>query len=104
MFNQFNIFNTDKDPVGLDDTKSAFIKKLNKKAKADKASKAKKGSKSTSKSSKSVKGDSDASAKKGHGGSGGSGKKIKIQPEAVRAIVSNLRDRIHKYDDVSLED
>ena len=37
---------------------------------------------------------------KGHGGSGGSGKKIKIQPEAVRAIVSNLRDRIHKYDDV----
>lgn len=100
MFNQFNIFNTDKDPVGLDDTKSAFIKKLNKKAKADKASKAKKGSKSTSKSSKSVKGDSDASAKKGHGGSGGSGKKIKIQPEAVRAIVSNLRDRIHKYDDV----
>ena len=100
MFNQFNIFTTDKDPVGLDDTKSAFIKKLNKKAKADKASKAKKGSKSTSKSSKSVKGDSDASAKKGHGGSGGSGKKIKIQPEAVRAIVSNLRDRIHKYDDV----
>ena len=79
MFNQFNIFNTDKDPVGLDDTKSAFIKKLNKKAKADKASKAKKGSKSTSKSSKSVKGDSDASAKKGNGGSGGSGKKIKIQ-------------------------
>ena len=35
-----------------------------------------------------------------HGGSGGSGKKIKIQPEAVHAIVSNLRDRIHKYDDV----
>ena len=104
MFNQFNIFNTDKDPVGLDDTISAFIKKLNKKAKADKASKTKKGSKSTSKSSKSVKADSDASAKKGHGGSGGSGKKIKIQPEAVRAIVSNLRDRIHKYDDVSLED
>ena len=100
MFNQFNIFNTDKDPVGLDDTISAFIKKLNKKAKADKASKTKKGSKSTSKSSKSVKADSDASAKKGHGGSGGSGKKIKIQPEAVRAIVSNLRDRIHKYDDV----
>ena len=79
MFNQFNIFNTDKDPVGLDDTKSAFIKKLNKKAKADKASKTKKGSKSTSKSSKSVKADSDASAKKGNGGSGGSGKKIKIQ-------------------------
>ena len=104
MFNQFNIFTTDKDLTGLDDTISAFIKKLNKKAKADKASKAKKGSKSTSKSSKSVKGDSDASAKKGHGGSGGSGKKIKIQPEAVRAIVSNLRDRIHKYDDVSLED
>ncbi|MBM0772927.1 hypothetical protein, partial [Staphylococcus epidermidis] len=76
MFNQFNIFNTDKDPVGLDDTISAFIKKLNKKAKADKASKTKKGSKSTSKSSKSVKADSDASAKKGHGGSGGSGKKI----------------------------
>ncbi|APT16925.1 hypothetical protein [Staphylococcus epidermidis] len=100
MFNQFNIFNTDKDPVVLDDTISAFIKKLNKKAKADKASKTKKGSKSTSKSSKSVKADSDASAKKGHGGSGGSGKKIKIQPEAVRAIVSNLRDRIHKYDDV----
>ena len=100
MFNQFNIFTTDKDLTGLDDTISAFIKKLNKKAKADKASKAKKGSKSTSKSSKSVKGDSDASAKKGHGGSGGSGKKIKIQPEAVRAIVSNLRDRIHKYDDV----
>ena len=100
MFNQFNIFNTDKDPVGLDDTISAFIKKLNKKAKADKASKTKKGSKSTSKSSKSVKADSDASAKKGHGGSGGSSKKIKIQPEAVRAIVSNLRDRIHKYDDV----
>ncbi|EKS40663.1 hypothetical protein [Staphylococcus epidermidis] len=100
MFNQFNIFNTDKDPVGLDDTISAFIKKLNKKAKADKASKTKKGSKSTSKSSKSVKADSDASAKKGHGGSGGSGKKIKIQPEAVRAIISNLRDRIHKYDDV----
>ncbi|MCG2395862.1 hypothetical protein [Staphylococcus epidermidis] len=100
MFNQFNIFNTDKDPVGLDDTISAFIKKLKKKAKADKASKTKKGSKSTNKSSKSVKADSDASAKKGHGGSGGSGKKIKIQPEAVRAIVSNLRDRIHKYDDV----
>ena len=79
MFNQFNIFNTDKDPVGLDDTISAFIKKLNKKAKADKASKTKKGSKSTSKSSKSVKADSDASAKKGNGGSGGSGKKIKIQ-------------------------
>ncbi|QRL17072.1 hypothetical protein HKH64_06100 [Staphylococcus epidermidis] len=92
MFNQFNIFNTDKDPVGLDDTISAFIKKLKKKAKADKASKTKKGSKSTNKSSKSVKADSDASAKKGHGGSGGSGKKIKIQPEAVRAIVSNLRD------------
>ena len=100
MFNQFNIFNTDKDPVGVDDTISAFIKKLNKKAKADKASKTKKGSKSTSKSSKSVKADSDASAKKGHGGSGGSGKKIKIQTEAVHAIVSNLRDRIHKYDDV----
>ena len=79
MFNQFNIFTTDKDLTGLDDTISAFIKKLNKKAKADKASKAKKGSKSTSKSSKSVKGDSDASAKKGNGGSGGSGKKIKIQ-------------------------
>ncbi|MDU6092672.1 MAG: hypothetical protein E6663_14915, partial [Staphylococcus lugdunensis] len=62
MFNQFNIFTTDKDLTGLDDTISAFIKKLNKKAKADKASKAKKGSKSTSKSSKSVKGDSDASA------------------------------------------
>ena len=28
MFNQFNIFNTDKDPVGLDDTISAFIKNL----------------------------------------------------------------------------
>ena len=41
MFNQFNIFNTDKDPVGLDDTKSAFIKNLIK-AKADKASKTKK--------------------------------------------------------------
>ena len=79
MFNQFNIFTTDKDLTGLDDTKSAFIKKLNKKAKADKASKTKKGSKSTSKSSKSVKADSDASAKKGNGGSGGSGKKIKIQ-------------------------
>ena len=91
MFNQFNIFNTDKDPVGLDDTISAFIKKLNKKAKADKASKTKKGAKSTSKSSKSVKADSDASAKKGHGGSDGSGKKIKIQPEAVRVIVSYLR-------------
>lgn len=42
MFNQFNIFTTDKDLTGLDDTISAFIKKLNKKAKADKASKAKK--------------------------------------------------------------
>ncbi|MCD8922092.1 hypothetical protein [Staphylococcus epidermidis] len=100
MFNQFNIFNTDKDPVGLDDTISAFIKKLNKKAKADKASKTNKGSKSVSKSSKSVKGYSDASVKKGHGGSDGSGKKIKIQPEAVRVIVSYLRDRIHKYDDI----
>lgn len=79
---------------------NSFIKSLKEKIKADKASKTKKGSKSTSKSSKSVKADSDASAKKGHGGSGGSGKKIKIQPEAVRAIVSNLRDRIHKYDDV----
>ncbi|MGV9937839.1 hypothetical protein ACWDY4_46515 [Streptomyces olivaceoviridis] len=78
---------------------TSFIKLL-KKIKADKASKTKKGSKSTSKSSKSVKGYSDASVKKGHGGSDGSGKKIKIQPEAVRAIVSNLRDRIHKYDDV----
>ncbi|PHK49334.1 hypothetical protein, partial [Staphylococcus edaphicus] len=100
ILNQFKLFSNDKDPAGLDDTISAFIKKLNKKAKADKASKTKKGSKSTSKSSKSVKGDSDASAKKGNGGSGGSGKKIKIQPEAVRAIVSDLRDRIHKYDDV----
>nr|WP_256125129.1 hypothetical protein [Staphylococcus epidermidis] len=79
---------------------NSFIKSLKEKIKADKASKTKKGSKSTSKSSKSVKADSDASAKKGHGGSGGSGKKIKIQPEVVRAIVSNLRDRIHKYDDV----
>ncbi|MCG2423382.1 hypothetical protein K4R73_02965 [Staphylococcus epidermidis] len=79
---------------------NSFIKSLKEKIKADKASKTKKGSKSTNKSSKSVKADSDASAKKGHGGSGGSGKKIKIQPEAVRAIVSNLRDRIHKYDDV----
>ena len=79
---------------------NSFIKSLKEKIKADKASKTKKGSKSTSKSSKSVKGDSDASAKKGNGGSGGSGKKIKIQPEAVRAIVSDLRDRIHKYDDV----
>ena len=63
MFNQFNIFTTDKDLTGLDDTISAFIKNLIK-AKADKASKSEKGSKSTSKSSKSVKGDSDASAKK----------------------------------------
>ncbi|PHK48800.1 hypothetical protein, partial [Staphylococcus edaphicus] len=100
FYDQFNILTTDKDPAGLDETISDFIKKLNKKAKADKASKTKKGSKSTSKSSKNVKGDSDASAKKGNGGSGGSGKKIKIQPEAVRAIVSDLRDRIHKYDDV----
>ena len=41
MFNQFNIFTTDKDLTGLDDTISAFIKNLIK-AKADKASKAKK--------------------------------------------------------------
>ncbi|MEJ7151799.1 hypothetical protein WL232_12545, partial [Staphylococcus epidermidis] len=32
--------------------------------------------------------------------SDGSGKKIKIQPEAVRVIVSYLRNRIHKYDDI----
>ena len=63
MFNQFNIFTTDKDLTGLDDTISAFIKKLNKKLKLIKHQK-RKGSKSTSKSSKSVKGDSDASAKK----------------------------------------
>ncbi|MCM3519219.1 hypothetical protein M3663_09800 [Staphylococcus xylosus] len=100
IFNQFNILTTDKDPAGLNETISAFIKKLNKKAKVDKASKAKKGSKSTSKSSKSVKGDSDASAKKGHGGSGGSGKKIKIQPEAIRTIANKLRDRTHIYDDI----
>ncbi|MCE7782025.1 lipase family protein [Staphylococcus xylosus] len=98
MFNPFNILTTDKDPAGLDDTISAFIKKLNKKVKADKASKTKKGSKSISKSSKSVKGDSDASAKKGKGGSRGSGKKIKIQPEAIRTIANKLRDRTHIYD------
>ena len=28
MFNQFNIFTTDKDLTGLDDTISAFIKNL----------------------------------------------------------------------------
>ncbi|MGW7807706.1 hypothetical protein ACWEVF_09760 [Staphylococcus xylosus] len=100
MFNQFNILTTDKDPAGLDDTISAFIKKLNKKAKADKVSKTKKSSKSTSKLSKSVKGDSDASAKKGKGGSRGSGKKIKIQPEAIRTIANKLRDRTHIYDDI----
>ncbi|WP_420902362.1 hypothetical protein [Staphylococcus borealis] len=48
----------------------------------------------------SIKGHSDATVEKGHCGSGGSGKKIKIQPEALRVIVSNLRDRIYKYDDI----
>ena len=106
LYNQFNILSTDKDPAGLDEMISDFIKKLNKKAKADKASKTKNSTKSTSKSSKSVKDESNASVKKGHGGSGGSGKKIKIQTETVRFIVSDLRNRIHKYDNLlrSIED
>ena len=76
MFNQFNIFTTDKDLTGLDDTISAFIKKLNKKAKADKASKAKKALNLLVNHRKVLKGFR-CFCQKGHGGSGGSGKKIK---------------------------
>ncbi|MFB2003727.1 lipase [Staphylococcus warneri] len=91
------------DPLKIDwdnDDDIGPTKKNADKLKNDKESETKKGSKHKSKSSHKVKGEDSSSVKKGKGGSGGSGKTIKIQPDEVRDISNQLRDRLNLFDSI----